>query len=146
MAGAQRWKENWTVLGPPDAIRVDLPRSRAARRAMVGRVRALPVGAAVVLCDGVLASRWRCRRFAVRAGVRLERQYLALPSARSPAFLVEDARRPLSYFCAAVLSVPPGVALLAAPVGLLARAAAWLARAGVAGAVAPGRVAVGRRT
>lgn len=146
MAGAQRWKENWTVLGSPDAIRVDLPRSRAARRAMVGRVRALPVGAAVVLCDGALASRWRCRRFAARAGVRLERQYLALPSARSPAFLVEDARRPLSYFCAAVLSVPPGVALLAGPVGLLARAAAWLARAGVAGAIAPGRVAVGWRT
>src|SRR5215211_1784998 len=146
VTGVERWKENWSVLGPPDAIRVDLPRSRAARRAMVGRVRALPVGAAVVLCDGVLASRWRCRRFAARASVRLERQYVALPSARSPAFLVEDAPRPLNYFCSAVLSVPPGVALLAAPVGLLVQVAAWLARAGVAGAIAPGRVAVGRRT
>jgi len=146
VTGTERWKENLSVLGPPDAVRIDLPRSRAARRALVGRVRALPVGSAVVLRDGVLASRWRCRRFAARAGVRVERQYVALPSARSPAFLVEDGRRPLGYFCSAVLSVPPGVALLAAPAGLLAHAAAWLARAGLVGAIAPGRVAVGWRT
>lgn len=146
MTGTERWKENWSVLGPPDAVQIDLPRSRAGRRALVRRVRALPVGSAVMLRDGVLASRWRCRRFALRAGVQLQRQYVALPSARSPAFLVEDGRRPLGYFCSAVLSVPPGVTLLAAPAGLLARAAAWLARAGLVGVIAPGRVAVGWRT
>jgi hypothetical protein len=145
VTGTERWRENWSVLGPPGAVQVDLPRSPAARRALVRDVRSLPAGSAVVLRDGVLASRWRCRRFAARAGVQVERQYVALPSVRSPAFLVEDGRRPLGYFCSAVLSVPPGVALLAAPVGLLSRAAAWLARAGLVGAIAPGRVAIGWR-
>jgi hypothetical protein len=146
VTGQDRWRTNWQVVAPAGAVRVDLSRSARLRRAQRRRVQAMPVGTWVVLCDSIPGSRWRCRSFAARAGVRLDREYAALPSMRAPAYLVQDARESSSYFCSAVLTVPPGAAVLAGLLELLLRLVGALALQGLIGVLSPGRVAVGRRT
>lgn len=143
MIGAERWRENWRVVSPRGAVRADLPRSPAKRRALTRQIRQLAPGTPVVLFASAPGAIGRCRRFTADAGLELEREYLAFPSAGAPAYLVEDAPAPVRLFVKAVLAAPPGIAL-AAPVdaGLGAlRASPWrLLRR-----ISPGRVAVGRR-
>lgn len=145
MDTSSRWSENWRVVAPGDAVPIDVPRSERARRKVQERVYAFPIGTAVVLRDAAPGSRWRCQRFAGRAGLKLERMYLALPTVSAPAYLVQDNPASVAYFCSAILTVPPGLTRLAGPVEALLRLIRLLSPWRVVAALIPGRVAVGRR-
>jgi hypothetical protein len=142
--GDERWRSNWRAVAPAGATRVELPRSRSARRASEQGLRALPAGTPVVLGAGGPGAGGRCKRAAARAGIALERKYLAFPSAEAPAYLVENAHGPMSVFIQTVLAVPPRSPLalpLQALFGLIRRARAWR----LLGVLAPGHLAVGKR-
>lgn len=138
--------EPWRVITPPESARLDVPRSRRARRALLRQLQALPAGTRVVLCDQAPWSRWRCRRLASGAGIELDREYIALPSLDSPHYLIEDTAGAMSYFWIALVTVPPGTATA----GALGSAGLWLTRLlrpwRTIVAFMPVRIAVGRRT
>jgi hypothetical protein len=139
-----RWTGNWLMVSPGGAVRADVGWSRRERRATRETLRALPAGTPVVLCASAPLAWSRCRRFAARAAVELDRGYLAFPSATAPAYLVEDAPAPARVFADDVLVAPPGSALttpISAVLGVLRRVPPWrLLRT-----LAPGRVVVGWR-
>jgi hypothetical protein len=142
--GDKRWRSNWRAVAPAGATRVELPRSRSARRASEQSLRELSPGTTIVLGAGGPGAGRRCKRAAARAGIALEREYLAFPSAEAPAYLVENARGPISVFVQTVLAVPPRSPLalpLQALFSLIRRARAW----GLLGVLTPGHLAVGKR-
>ena len=143
--GHERWRNNWRVVSPDGAVRIDLERSAARCRAAARTMRALPAGTPVVLAATAPGAFRRCRTFASNAGIEPEREYLAFPSASAPAYLVEDAPAPVRVFVETVLVIPPGT-VFSKPIGiglsLLRSVAPWrLTRM-----IAPGRIVVGRRT
>ena len=107
-------------------------------------IRALPSGTPIVLFASAPGAIRRCRAFAAASGIALEDSYLAFPSARAPAYLVEDHPAPLRLFVRTILAAPPrrGVASpLAAGLAVVRAFHPWrLLRS-----LAPGRVVVGRR-
>jgi hypothetical protein len=133
---APAWSDRWRVVAPAGAVRLDVD--------LRGRTSPAPARGAVALCASGPFARWRVRRAAARAGVALEREYLALPSAGSPAFLVEDAPGPIDYFRVRILTAPPGTSRLGAAADLAVQAVQHAPRR-LVGALAPGRVAIGRR-
>jgi hypothetical protein len=141
---AERWRENWRAVGNGATLQLDLPRSRAGRRAHLASIRELADGTRVVLSASAPGAPRRCRSFASAAGLELEREYLAFPTAAAPAYLVEDAPAPVRLFVANALVAPsrPGLALpIELGLELLRRVRSWrLVRL-----LAPGRVVVGRR-
>ncbi|MGH3445761.1 MAG: hypothetical protein ACRDPB_10340 [Nocardioidaceae bacterium] len=127
----------WLALCVPGAVQLRDPSS--------SELRALPPGSAVVLVSDRPLSRRRLRASARRAGVVVERELIVLPSTAHPVAAVDDTGSAVRHFWQAVAAVPPGLALSAAPAALglrLARAVPWR----WTGAVAPGRVLIGRRT
>jgi hypothetical protein len=79
------------------------------------------------------------------ARIDIDRVFIAVPSVRSPIYLVERAPESIEYFCSTLLTLPPGASVLA-PFGeallTLVRAvrkSPWI------GSVLPGRVMVGSR-
>lgn len=143
MAGAARWRDNWRVLAPQGAVRVELGRSGRVRREAERAVRELPPGAPVVLSIAGPWSARRCRRFATRSGLVIEREFLAVPSVAAPAYLVEDQRGPVELFLASVLVTPPGVPLARTVDAILGLVRA-LGPVRLIRALAPGRIVVGR--
>lgn len=145
MIDNERWRGNWKVVSPVGTVRVDLARSSAKRRTLREQVRELPAGTPVVLAASAPGAIRRCRTFATDAGIELEREYLAFPSALAPAYLVEDAPAPLAVFVRTVLVFPFRSAWFApieAGMTLLRALSPWrLLRA-----MAPGRIVVGRRS
>jgi hypothetical protein len=131
---------NLEVLVAPDATIVRM-RRRGTDREELQRVRALPAGSAVL----VSGSSRSCREFADQAGVEIDREFLPIPSARTPLYLVENAEETITYFCSTLLTLPP-VAAAFGPLGealiLLVRAARRSPRLA---ATIRGRVLVGRR-
>ena len=103
------------------------------------------MGTRVVLSASAPGAAARCRAFASAAGIELEREYLAFPTAAAPAYLVEDTPAPVRLFVTNVLMAPPSTRFalpMEIGLGLLRRLKSWhLVRA-----LAPGRVVVGRRT
>jgi len=140
------WVDRWRVVAPAQAVRVDVPSSRSLRRRLERDLRALAPGTPVALADDRPGSRRRCRRLARRSGVALSREYLAVPTSKQSAYLVEDSVPSLRYFCAAVLTVPPSPGLPAVTSELAIRLIERLGPWKFVGGVFPGRVAVGRRT
>jgi hypothetical protein len=144
VSDVERWRNNWLVVSPPGAVRVDLHRSAAKRRDVKRTVDALPAGTSIVLSAAAPAAIRRCRRFASETGIDVEREYLAFPTASAPAYLVEDAPATVRVFAKTILVAPPRTLsplLIEAAVSVLRALSPWrLIRA-----VAPGRVVVGRR-
>lgn len=135
---APAWAERWRVVAPAGAVRVEVgPRGRIAG----GLPSPAPQTPLALCASGPLARR-RVRRAAARAGVALEREYLALPSAGSPAFLVEDRSVAVDYFRARILTPPPGTG--AGLAELAVRTLRLIPRPALSG-LAPGWVAIGRR-
>jgi hypothetical protein len=134
---APAWTERWRIVAPAGAVRVDV--------GFRGRTEpALPAGGApLALCASGPFARRRLRRAAARAGVALEREYLALPSVASPAFLIEDGPAAVDYFRDRILTPPPGMARGAAAGDLAVRTVRLVPRR-VLSALAPGRIAIGR--
>jgi hypothetical protein len=141
--GSERWQDNWRAISPSSGVLVQVGRSARGRSAARQAVAALPAGTPVVLAAGAPGAVRRCRSFASRTGIVLEREYLALPSAGAPAYLVEDAPASVAVFLDSVLLAPPGVPFLPvveAILGLVRRLRPWrLVRM-----AAPGRMVVGR--
>lgn len=101
-------------------------------------------GTPVVLLTDAPFSRPRLRRLARRAGICIDRELIAVPSTTSSLVLVDDDESAVRHFWASVATVPPGLTRSSAPATLLlmlARILPW----GLTGAVAPGRVLIGRR-
>ena len=89
-------------------------------------------------------SRRRLRRLARGLGVVVEREFVVLPSLGRPMVVIDDVEEAVRHFWTAVATVPPGLAFTALPASALlglARIAPWR----WTGAVAPGRVVIGRR-
>jgi hypothetical protein len=132
------------AVAPPGAVAVDLGRSATKRRAHGRSIRELPPATPVVLRASAPAAIARCRRFAAEAGIDIEREYLAFPSARAPAFLVEDAAQTIGVFVETALVTPPRTPFstpIEACLGALRALRPWrLMRR-----IAPGRVVVGSR-
>jgi len=143
MTGSERWRENWLAVSPTGGIRVHVGRSRIERQESRRTVAALPAGTPVVLTSSAPGAIGRCRSFASEAGILVEREYLALPSAMAPAYLVEDARESVAVFLKSVLCAPPGLpfkGVTEAGLRVIRALQPWrLVRA-----AAPGRVVVGR--
>jgi hypothetical protein len=141
-SGEARWTENWRAIAPPEALCVELPRGQPKR----SRGRALATlfpGTPVVLYTSAPGATRRCRSFVKRVEIDVEGEYLAFPSARAPAYLVEDAPDAARLFFGSVLPDPPrpGLsALSAAAMYVLRSLASWR---GIR-RIAPGRVVVGR--
>jgi hypothetical protein len=131
---------NLEVLVEPGATIVRA-RGRGADGDELRRVRALPAGSAVL----VWGSSRSCRDFADLAGVEIDREFLPVPRARTPLYLVENAGDCMDYFCSTLLTLPPGSAMF----GPLAEALLALVRAARRSprlaAMVPGRVLIGRR-
>ena len=144
MADTKRWRDNWLVVSPPGAVRVDLRRWGANHRDAMRAVGDLPAGTPVVLSAVAPGAIGRCRSFAAETGIEVEGEYLAFPTASAPAYLVEDAPATVRVFVKTMLVAPPRglfAPVIEAAVALLRALSPWrLIRA-----VAPGRVVVGRR-
>lgn len=145
MIADPRWNTNWRVISPPGSVRVDLEPSFRKRRRARQTIAALPAGTPVVLRASPLGAIGR-KRFASRARIGVEHEYLAFPSASAPAYLVEDARGPIRVFLTAVLVTPPRTrtrfsSAIGAAIGVL-RLLHWR----FVRTFAPGRVLVARRT
>lgn len=134
-ARADRWRDNWRAVGAPGAVRVEL-----GRRAPRGHLEVALRGTEVVVSASAPGALRRCRTFARRAGIQVEREYLALPSAAAPCYLVEDASAPVRFFLERVLAPPARPAIAMPVVAALRLLPPWrLVRR-----LAPGRVIVGR--
>lgn len=144
MIANECWRNNWRAVSTARAVRVELPRSAAKRRATLRTLRDLPTGTPVVLCTSAPGAIGRCRRFASQAGIELEREYLAFPSAATPAYLVEDAPASVRVFVKTILMTPPGTTF-ATPMDACLSVLRALNPWRLIRAVAPGRVAVGSR-
>lgn len=107
--GNERWQENWRAVSPTGGTLVHVSRSRRERRALRQTVGGLPVGTPVVVSASAPGAIRRCRGFAAQTGLVVEREYLAVPTARAPAYLVEDTPTSVGVFLESVLFAPPGV-------------------------------------
>jgi hypothetical protein len=145
MISNERWRNNWLAISPAGAVRVDLKRSASERRALERRIRDLLPGTAVVVCASAPRAIGRCRAFASGAGIELDHEYLAFPSAATPAYLVEDAAAPVRLFVTTVLAAPPRT-MFSLPIGLGLGLLRLLKPWRLVRTIAPGRVVVGRRT
>jgi hypothetical protein len=126
----------WLALCPRRALELRDPDQRS--------LELLPSGTAVALVSDGLLGRWRLRGRARRAGVRVDRELIVVPSTRSPIVVLDDSRAAVGHFWSSVVAVPPGVTWAHAPLTVLllaARRAPWR----WTGAVVPGRVLVGSR-
>jgi hypothetical protein len=141
--GSLRWQDNWLVLAPPGAVRVDLDRRGASGNA-IPLVASLATGGRVVIAaSGPRAAR-RCREFAAAAELEVERSYLAFPSARAPAYIVEDDPAPLRLFLQTILAAPPG-RRFSKPLAAVVALVRALSPSRAVRALAPGRIVLGRR-
>jgi len=128
----------WVMLAPADAV--ELRSHRPAREA-----QRLAPGTSVVLVADRPRAREHLRRAAQRAGIRVQRELIVLPSTRHPLVVVDDDDQCIALFWQAVAMVPPGlthghgVATLALRV--LARTTPGLTRR-----FAPGRILIGQKT
>jgi hypothetical protein len=145
VAGHGVWSHSWRVVSPSGALRVDLPAPTRERRRLARAVRAVSPGTSVVLCAQGIDSRRRCRSFAREAGVVPEREYVALPSVRFPALLVENDAGPIRYAVACLVTSPPGTSP-AAGMGVALLRWVGVRAPRLVGAAAPGRMVVGRRS
>lgn len=127
----------WLVLCDEDAVEIRDPRVEDVRRVASGTT-------VVLVCDEPL-SRWRLRRLAARAGMAIERELVAVPSTRSPVVLLDEAESAVTHFWSDVITVPPGLTLTSVPASVALRLARMLPWRWT-GALAPGRVVIGRRS
>jgi len=120
---------------------IDIGVGRRGQRMAVTAVAGLRPGRNVVL----RGSHGAVRRVARDARVGITRELIPLPTRALPAYLVEDDRGTLRRLCTDLLSVPPGVARMAAPVDALLRLAAVVGPLPPVRRLLRWRIAIGRR-
>jgi hypothetical protein len=142
-----RWTANRAVIAPSGAFETHLSAVSRGRAAQLDAVRALPADTPVVISSSGPGAAGRCRRFASRAGITIEREYLALPSARAPAYLIEADRAPVTVFLHQVLVIPPrGTVRSLSGRVLVDRLRRLRDPSRVLRAVPPGLIVIGTRT
>jgi hypothetical protein len=99
--------ERFRLLLPVDAVVITV----TERRAAVAEVRALPARTRVALVGGR-----RLRRVARRAGLRIDVEYVVLPSLAAPVAITQIADEALRWTTSTVLTVPSGITRWHAPV------------------------------
>lgn len=138
---AEQWADRWQVLVPPGTAKVDVAGDRRGRREQIRSLAWMGPGDLVVLRDPARGSRARCRRLVRAAGLRRQRELIALPSLERSAFLVEDDVSSVRFAWTGLITVPPGIsrghACMTVVLGVCSRLP-WQ----VLGAVAPGRVVI----
>ena len=145
MIAPNRWRGNSHVVAPRDAFEVHLAPFRRNPRDVVRAIAGLAPGSPVVVSTSAPWAATRCRRFARQARIDIHREYVALPTARMPAYLVEDAPASAAAFVQNVLVVPPR-AVLSGPIDAALTLIRRLHDPGRALRVlAPGRIVVGAR-
>ncbi len=135
----------WLALVAEGGVVVDLRSAPGGWRGSARRVRALPPGSRVAVCDFSPASAWRCRRFAAHAGMAPHREYALLPGLAGPGFAVDLRAAPVSYFWAGLFAMPAGPAPLLTLAALASRAGRTRFGAAFLRALAPGRLLLGTR-
>jgi L-aminopeptidase/D-esterase-like protein len=127
----------WLALCPPDVVELRAPDAQ--------RVRREPPGTPVALVTDRPFSRRRLRRVARQSGVTIERELVALPTTRFVVALADDNEAAVRHLWRNVVTVPSGMVASPLPAALalrVLRRLPWTAT----GALAPGRVVIGRRT
>lgn len=117
------------------------------------RVQRAPAGTVVALADGGRGGRRRLRRAAARLGVRVDAEYVLLPSWRQATFVTTDDAGTLSWLLDSFLTTPPGVVRgtrIVHGVTSVARRAAGSRHGGavlrlLVASLVPGRVVLGTR-
>jgi hypothetical protein len=140
----ERWRGNRQMVAPADALVAEVAPLRRRNGALIRRVGALAAGSPVVVCSPPPFARSRCRRFAAAAGIEIDREYLALPTAGAPAYLVEDGPAATAYFVRSILVPPPG-RIWTAPLRLCVSAVSRLPNPGLIVRVVAPRMVVGTR-
>ena len=119
----------------------------------VARVMVLPRGATVALADRRPGGRGRLRRAAARLGVRVDAEYIVLPTWGRATFVAADDLATVGWLLSTFTTTPPRVTRGTYLIEALQRATqrAGGTRAGalvilrVTGALVPGRILVGTR-
>ncbi len=137
-----RW---WNVVVPEDAQEVELPGDARARNDLAARLHRLEHGALVAVVGDQAGSWWGMRVLLGRAGLRLEREYLALPGLDSPGYLVEADHASFRHFFSQLLYMPSGGWVKVSQARLLARVASMPVLWRVGAWLAPSRLAIARR-
>jgi lipopolysaccharide/colanic/teichoic acid biosynthesis glycosyltransferase/O-antigen/teichoic acid export membrane protein len=132
------------LLTPAGAVHFDIPVESRARHDLLEKVRQLPAGSDVVLFSSAFGSRWRSHRFARSAGIKVLREYAAIPSAGPPTCYVEVTPLALRYFFTQVSMLPGGGAAISAVLAAAKKAARFLFPAALIGAFVPTRIVLGR--
>jgi len=145
VVNGERWGDNWRVVSAANAVCLEVPRSRSDRRALIRTVGDLPSDTPVVLTASAPWATRRCREFASEAGVELDAHYLAFPSAAAPAYLVEDDPAPIRFFVSSILTAPSR-GVRGAPLDAALKVLRTLNTPRLVRSLAPGRIAVGRRS
>jgi hypothetical protein len=132
-------------VAPRNAFEVHLAPFKRSRRDLVDAIAGLAPGSPVVVSTSAPWAAARCRRFARRAGIDIHREYVALPTARTPAYIIEDAPASAATFVQCVLIVPPR-AVVSGPIdAALALIRRLQDPSRVLRMLAPGRIVVGAR-
>lgn len=128
--------EPWRLFAAPEVV--------VLRDPDPAELSGLPAGTRVaVVTDRPLARR-ALRTLVAAGGLAIERELVALPSTRRPLLVLDDDEVTVRFLWQALALVPPGVRRQAAATLLLAsaRRLPWPAT----GALAPGRVLLGRKS
>lgn len=137
------------LLAGDDALLLG-PRGAAgdARQTIAAAPTAPPViaaGTRVALADDRPGGRRRLRRRASRLGLRVDQEFVVLPSWHRAAFLVEDHASTLGWLWATLATVPPGVARGAFVVDAAVRGGPRTRPWGFVGLLVPGRLIIASR-
>ena len=125
----------WRVFGTDGVVEIHDPRRADLHR--------LPPGTPVRLVVDRIGARRRLRRATRRAGIVVERELVVVPSTAHPVVLLDDHPDAVRAFWQSVLA-PPGLARAWLPATLAIRVGRRLPWTWT-GAVAPGRVVLGRK-
>jgi hypothetical protein len=136
----------WRVVSPTDARWFAVTHAPRARSQLVADLEELPVGTCVVLCDGWLLSRGRCRRLASRCSIAVAREYVALPTLSGALVLLQDEAGTARYLAASLLSAPPTPTVRARIQEMLIPVVGRAVSSRLRSAVFAGRVVIGTRT
>jgi hypothetical protein len=145
MLSSERWAGNWRAVSPEGSVHVFVGRGRDSAKAALAEARILAPGVPVVVVAEAPGSVRRSRRLAAAAGIQVEREYLALPSAKAPAYLIEDEPEAFRVFVEGVLA-SPGHGVLGRIQDVVVALVRRLRPRRVVSGLAAGRVLVGRRT
>lgn len=127
----------WAILCPPGTVTVPAEDARQA-------LAALAPGTPVAVTTNRPCSRRALRRLCAAAGVRVDRELVALPSADRPLVLFDDDAHSVARFWTGVAAIPPAPGWVTAPATVVLAVAARLPWQWT-GTAAPGRVLIGER-